>query len=271
MSASKTYIVSWDEVFNNTTQIEAELIAGGFSYLVINKSKFLAQNDNWTKAKDTRYYGHFLTALEDFVDKKEHSIFIFHAGDCVWKEMSEYTKKLENIFKENPSTGVVAPDQTNDPFTGPGSFIAKSELIPDLAVSTMTNGIFVALSRDIAEIIYKYMNWALGKNINFYNMTSGWGLDYTYCGVAVYLNKCVYKDTSLTMAHPTGSGYNYAIADKEFRSVVGSFLEFWDNEGHDSKTLEKIFNLFIEKVQHGTKFQLSVEDLYLNAKSKLAF
>lgn len=271
MSASKTYIVCWDEVFDNTVQIEAELAAGGFSYLIINKSRFLKQDNNWIKAKDTRYYGHFLTALEDFVDKKEHSVFVFHAGDCRWPAMSSYTKKLEDIFKNNLHVGVVAPDQTNDPFTGEGSFIEESALISELAVSTMTNGIFIAVTREIAEIIYKYMTWAINNGVDFYSMTSGWGLDYTYCGVAVYLNKCVYKDTSLTMFHPTGSGYNYKIANDEFNLIIKSFLKFWEVEGYDAKTMGRIFDLFMEKVQHKSEFQLKLEDLYLNADSKPIF
>jgi hypothetical protein len=271
MLKSKTYVVSWDEVLDNTIQIEKELVAGEFDYQIINKSRLRTESPNWIKAKDTRYYGHFFTALEDFMSSPQHSIFIFNAGDARWPEISAYTKRLEQLFNDNPNAGVISPNQTNDPFTGSGSFIAKSEIVPGLAISTMTNGIYVALTREIAEIMYRYIKRALSKNVDLYKMTSGWGLDYAYCGVAVYLNKAVYKDTSLTMIHPTGSGYNYTIADGEFRLVIKSFLEFWEAEGRNPNTLQEIFNFFINKVEKKNTFQLSVEDLYLNAKSKLTF
>lgn len=271
MSTSKTYIVSWDEVFDNTIQIEASLVSGGFSYLVINKSKLLSQDVNWVRAKNTRYYGHFFMALEDFVSNPQHSIFIFNAGDARWGEILSYTKRLEQLFSNNPNAGVISPNQTNDPFTGVGSFVANSSIAPGLDLSTLTNGIFVALTRDIAEITYKYMSWAILKNVNFYSMTSGWGLDYVYCAVSTYINKYVYKDTTVTMHHPTGSGYNYETAETEWHSITKSFVEFWKESGNNYVMIENMYKLFIQKVDQKEKFNLSAKELYLNAKSELVF
>jgi hypothetical protein len=271
MLSSKTYIVSWDEVIDNTTQIETELIAGGFDYQVINKSRLLTKDARWVRAKNTRYYGHFFTALEDFISSPRHSIFIFNAGDARWPEISKYTKRLEQLFSDNPNTGVISPNQTNDPFTGIGSFVAHSSLIPGLDLSTLTNGIFVALSRDIAKVTYEYMTWAISKDVDFYSMTSGWGLDYAYCAASTYLNKYVYKDTTVTMHHPTGSGYNYWVAENEWHAITKSFVEFWQEKGYDHVMIENLFKLYIQKVDGKDGFNLEAKELYLNAESELTF
>ena len=271
MSESKTYVVCWDEVLDNTIQIENGLIAGEFDYQIINKSKLITDDPNWVKAKDTRYYGHFFTALEDFISSPQHSIFIFNAGDARWPEISAYTKRLEQLFSDNPSAGVISPNQTNDPFTGSGSFVASSSSIPGLDLSTLTNGIFVALSRDIAEITYEYMTWASSNQVYFYSMTSGWGLDYVYCAASTYMNKYVYKDTTVTMNHPTGSGYNYWVAENEWNLITKSFIKFWKEKGYDPVMIENLFKLYIKKVDQKDRFNLKAEELYLNAKSELSF
>jgi hypothetical protein len=268
---SKTYIVCWDEVLDNTVHVEDELLSGDFDYLVINKSRLNIDNKNWIKAKDTRYYGHFLTALEDFISASKYSIFIFNAGDARWAEISKYTSRIEMLFEKNPDMGVLSPNQTNDPFTGPGSFIAKSSIEDGLVLSTVTNGIFVAMTRDLAKIMYEYMTWGLRNNLDFYSMTSGWGLDYIYCATSTYLNKYVYKDTSLTMAHPTGSGYNYEVAAKESDQITKGFVKFWAEQGHDARDVEKIFDIFLNKVHNKDKYHVTAEELFVNAESKLVF
>jgi hypothetical protein len=268
---SKTYVVCWDEVLDNTIKIESELVAGEFDYQIINKSRLRTEDLRWVKAKDTRYYGHFYMALEDFMSSTPHSIFIFNAGDSRWPEISNYTKRLEQLFSDNPNTGVISPNQTNDPFTGSGSFVAASESIRGLDLSTLTNGIFVALSRDIAEITYEYMTWAFSNQVYFYSMTSGWGLDYAYCAASTYMNKYVYKDTTVTMHHPTGSGYNYWVAENEWHMITKSFVKFWKEKDYDSVMIENLFKLYIQKVDGKDKFNLKAEELYLNAKSDLAF
>lgn len=271
MLSSKTYVVCWDEVLDNTIEIENQLLEGGFDYQIINKSRLRIENPRWIKAKDTRYYGHFFMALEDFMSSPQHSIFIFNAGDPRWPEIASYTKRLEQIFSNNPNAGVVSPNQTNDPFTGSGSFVAHSSTIPGLDLSTLTNGIFVALSRDIAKITYEYMTWAMSNSVYFYSMTSGWGLDYVYCAASTYISKYVYKDTTVTMHHPTGSGYNYWVAENEWHLITKSFVNFWKEKGHDFVMIEDLFKLYIQKVDGKDRFNLKAEELYLNAKSELAF
>jgi hypothetical protein len=271
LSKSKTYVVCWDEVLDNTVQIENELLSGNFSYTIINKSRLKTNNAAWTPAKNTRYYGHFLTALDDFVASQDHSIFVFNAGDGRWQKMAEYTARIESLFETIPSMGALSPNQTNDPFTGTGSFIAKSTLDPGLALSTVTNGIFIALSRELAEIVHRYMIWALKNNIDFYSMTSGWGLDYVYCAASVYLNRYVYKDTTILMQHPTGSGYNYEVANSESEAITKAFAVFWEQEGKDGDMIRRIFDMFLAKVHKKNTYHLTPKELFVNAKSELIF
>ena len=264
MSASITYVPCWDEVFDNTIHIENELLKAHCDYLVINKSSFRSDSPNWRAANDTRYYGHFFDALKHFIDETDNSIFIFNAGDSRWPDISGYTKRIESILESDTTVGVLSPDQTNDPFTGSGSHIKDSVKYPGLYLCTLTNGIFVALQRDVAKVTYDYMHWAIKNGVNFYTMTSGWGLDYIYSAVSYMLDKKVYKDSTVKMSHPDGSGYNYEIAARESGLVMDSFIKYWAVYKGNGQEIRNLFSVFMKKVHEKDNYTISLEEVYLN-------
>lgn len=266
MSSSITYIACWDEVFDNTIHIENELKKVDCDYLVINKSSFRSDSPNWKTASNTRYYGHFFDALTHFIHDVDNSIFIFNAGDSRWPDISGYTKRIESILESDPIAGVLSPDQTNDPFTGDGSYIRDSVKHPGLYLCTLTNGIFVALQRDIAQITYDYMSWAIKNGIDFYAMTSGWGLDYIYAAASYMLDKKVYKDRTVKMHHPDGSGYNYDIAAKESKIVMESFIQYWETHKTESHKVKDLFSVFMKKVHKRNSYSVLLKEVYLNGR-----
>lgn len=266
MESSVTYVVCWDDVFDNTAYIEDQLTEGGFDYRIINKSSYLTESPNWIKANDTRYYGHFLDAITHFIEKTDKKIFIFNAGDSRWPDIKGYTERLEGLFSKDPLIGVISPDQTNDPFTGSGSHIKDSTQHPGLYLATLTNGIFVAIKRDIAQIMYEYMKWAGSHGVSFYTMTSGWGLDYLYAAATYMFDKKVYKDSKVKMNHPDGSGYNYDIAAKESDIVMKSFIDFWAETRPDSHKVRALFSVFMRKVHEKDSYKVLLKEVYLNGR-----
>lgn len=265
MSDSITYVVCWDEVFDNTVHIEEQLLEAKFDYFVINKSSFKTNSPCWLQAKNTRYYGHFFDALHNFVTTTTtNKVFIFNAGDSRWPRISEYTEEIERLFKSDSLIGVLSPDQTNDPFTGSGSLILNSKLHSGLYLATLTNGIFVALEREIAELTYEYMLWAKKVGIDFYTMTSGWGLDYVYSAISYMTGKKVYKDSNVKMSHPDGSGYNYEIATKEANTVMETFARFWEETRGNGDNVRDLFSVFIRKVHEKESYKVSLEEVYVN-------
>jgi hypothetical protein len=266
VSASITYVVCWDEVFDNTVHIENELVKINSDYLIINKSNFRSESPKWKSAKQTRYYGHFFDALENFIDSTSNSIFIFNAGDSRWSDISGYTKRIEQLLETDPLIGVLSPDQTNDPFTGSGSHIQDSVVHPGLYLCTLTNGIFVAMKREIAELTYEYMKWASSNGVDFYGMTSGWGLDYVYSAISYMLDKKVYKDSSVKMSHPDGSGYNYDIAAKESNIVMESFIRYWANHKSGSHKIRNLFSIFMRKVHEKDAYTVLLKEVYQNGR-----
>jgi hypothetical protein len=262
---SKSYVILWDEVFDNGTHIEAELQFGGFDYLVINRSSVTVPFPNWIRGREGRYYSHFFTALEDFV-KTDADIFILNAGDSRWQDIAGYTARIMGFFKKDPDIGIFAPTQTNDPFSGHGSFLAHSTKHPGLDLSAHTNGIFTAMTRDIAEFMLEYY---YASGIDFDTMTSGWGLDSAYCALAIYKNKKIYRDAAVTMFHPTGSHYDYARATDEAFLVMRTFKEFCATKGLDSDVIQQIYDMSIQKVHRRESYNLTIEELYLNLKDPL--
>jgi hypothetical protein len=215
---------------------------------------------NWQRVPDTRYYSHFYRALKDFVST-DHSVFIFNAGDVEYPSYALYTKSIEYFFDKDPEIGAFAPNLTHDVFSGRGSSIVKSSIHTGLTLSTHTNGIYTSLSRDVAEFMLSYMEWAKRNGLtDWKSIVSGWGLDTAYCAISVMWGKKIYRDSSILMYHQEGTSYGEQRALDEMDFVMDSFKKFCFYKGLDVEKIQRIFDITYDKVR--TKKDLSISDLY---------
>ena len=262
---SKTYIVCWDGALDNCKDINAQLEPSGIDHVFYNVSSYDYESPNWIRSEDIRYYGHFYNSLNDFLstDKK---VFIFNAGDVGFDSYVTYTKKIEDLFLSDPDVYVFAPSFDNDDFSESGSFIQESSIHPGLYLATHTNGIMIALRREMVELMHNFYLWCnKSETVDFKKMYSGWGLDTVYNSLAIYMNKKIYRD-HLAMHHPLGSSYNGDSANKEMANVREESLKFAESAGFDHNLLSKIQNIITEKVI--SRGQLSIRDVYLNIESE---
>jgi hypothetical protein len=259
--SSKTYIICWDGCIDNCLDIESQLSKTDLDYLVFNVSSKEVDSPNWLRSEDVRYYRHFHNSLIDFA-KTEHSVFISNAGDPEHGHYDTYTKYIEALFELDENVGLFAPSFDYDSFSGSGSFIRYSYKYQNMYLSTMTNGIYLAMSRDIALFMLEYMNWLVevdGTDLS--TMFSGWGLDLAYNSYTIYIGKNIYRD-KLQMHHPTGSSYPHNSANKEMLLILNKFNEFCTLKGLDVNRLARIQDLTLKKVQNGDRFNLKYEELY---------
>lgn len=268
MTSSKTYIVAWDEAIDNCLDISRQLVEADVPHKFYNVSKLENQTSHWHTAEDVRYYGHFFNAIKDFLSTS-HDVFIFNAGDMGYENYAEYTKRIEQMFEDNYNLALFAPDCTNDVFVGNPSTIAKSDKYPELYLSTNTNGIYVAMSRDMAGYLSLFQDWSIETGeIDFTKMRSGWGLDMAYCSLAIFLNKIIYRDSSVTMYHPTSQSYTQQQGLDEFYATLNAFNKFvMEVLMIRPERIKFIMDKTLEKVrqQHSTK--LSKEIMYTNPKA----
>jgi hypothetical protein len=268
MASSKTYVVAWDGAIDNVLDISRQLVEGAIPHKFYNVSSVENQTEFWSTAEDVRYYGHFFNSIKDFLST-EHDVFIFNAGDMGYSNYAEYTKRIEKMFEENYNLALFAPDCTNDVFVGNPSTITKSKKYPELYLSTNTNGIYVAMSRDMAGYVSMFQDWSIATGeVDFTKMRSGWGLDMAYCSLAIFLNKIIYRDSSVTMYHPTSQSYSQQQGLEEFYMTLNSFNKFaMDVLMIRPERIKYIIDKTLEKVRNSGSVTLSKEIMYTNPKA----
>jgi hypothetical protein len=255
-------MVAWDEVQQNAISTSYQLLKGDLEFLVFDVSTNPIEYKNWVVANKVRYYGHFYNSLVDF-SYTEHSIFIFNAGDPKYNEFSKFTGKVENLFSIDEDLWVLAPDFTHDHFRKNASKIVQSKNDPELWLSTQTNGIWVAIRRDLALKMLDFMDWMLRTNrLDFTKMLSGWGIDYVYCAWSIYEGKKVYRDWSVVMEHPTGS--SYTTGESDMAAVLDSFKEYCSISGIDVDKIEAILKTIESKATFKNLLDLKISDVYIN-------
>lgn len=268
MTSSKTYIVAWDEAIENCLDISNQLSQGDIPHKFYNVSELENQTANWQTAEDVRYYGHFFNSIKDFLST-QHDIFIFNAGDMKYDNYEKYTRFIEKLFQDNKDLALFAPDCTNDVFVGEPSTISRSAKYPNLYLSTNTNGIYLAMSRDMAGYISMFYDWSIETGeIDFTKMRSGWGLDIGYCALAIFLNKIVYRDSSVTMYHPPTQSYSQSAGLEEFYATINAFNKFaMDVLMIRPERMKHIIDKTLEKVRNPSGVTLSREIMYTNQEA----
>jgi len=265
---SKTYIICWDGSLQNCLDIERQFAPSDIDYIFYNVSAKDIDSPNWVKAEDVRYYGHFHNGLKDFISG-DYSVFIFNAGDPVYNDYPAYTKYIEKLFDEDNKIGLFAPSFDYDSFTGPGSFMVQSKKHKNLYLSSMTNGIYLAMDRDTAQFTLDFMDWlAEDKNLYFPFMKSGWGLDLVYNSHVIYENKKIYRDSAV-WHHPRGSSYSEEQAKEEIKLIVSLFLEYAQVTELDAEIYAKIIDLMVKKSRLQGQLELSPRAIYFNALKDL--
>jgi hypothetical protein len=267
--SSKTYLIAWDGAIDNCLNIQNQLHDSGLEYVFYNVSSVDVESPKWVRSEDLRYYGHFYNALKDFCNTT-HGIFIFNAGDPVYDRYVELTTYLEDIFFKDDGVGLYAPGFDYDSFNGPASFLEHSKRYPELNLATHTNGIYLAMSRDLALFMKDFLDWGVsGGRFDLRGMKSGWGLDTCYNSLAVYWNKRIYRDAELTMHHPAGSSYDNTAAFAEMNLIRREFGNFCESRSINSNKIHAIGNMMHRKSHDREAYPLTIDELYLNLEGPL--
>lgn len=264
MIKSKTYIIAWDGAIDNCLDISKQLTYGKIPHKFFNVSSSPELDENWERKPDVRYYRHFFTALEEFL-QTDAKVFIFSAGDGQYFDWANYTKFIEQIFEDNPNLLAFAPNATNDDWSGLRSKIRDSVKYTNFYLTTCTNGIYFAISREMCQVLYDFYKWACIDNdiLQIKKMSSGWGIDLIISIYAIYNNKYCYRDKSVKLNHPESSNYDKFAASQESGALINTFCYYlvtiFDYDKNKlTEIITKIGNLFLNPKS------LKLEDFYSN-------
>jgi hypothetical protein len=265
---SKTYVIAWDGALDNCLDIYSQLKDSDIDFVFHNVSSIDIEDSRWNRPGDIRYYGHFINSLEDFITNTDKEVFIFNAGDAGYGDYVTYTKKIESFFESDSRAGILAPSFDNDVFTNEASRIEDSIKHPGYYLSSMPNGIYVALRRNIAEILLNFCRWAIKSElIRIPQMVSGWGLDYVYTAISVYTNHTVYRDF-VTFHHPASTGYSQVSGSAEFFALIFGFKNYCSTIGFDPSEVQRIYDMIEAKLIGRGGCRLTAEQFYIRMGGK---
>ena len=267
MLTSKTYIVTWDEMLYNGIDVDKQLSAAGLDYLVYDVSSNPEPRDNWVAAKKVRYYGHFYNALADFATTK-HDVFIFNAGDAICDNHPEFVYRVQDMMNNDKNVWLMAPRMVNDQGDGIATLVQMSKKYENMGLISHINGIYVAMTRELALDILGYYIWLLERGyMNFATMITGHCLDTVYATWAIFNNKKIYRDWLFTMKTTKTTSYD-ADGYPECANIKTRFLEYCTQIDGDPYKVQSIYDAIQKNDTIYARQTSSILELYPNLKSE---
>lgn len=238
-----TYIVNWNEVYNNVLEIEKQFKDNNIPHKIINSG--VMNHDDWLNVGDIRYYRQLYTAVKDFDHSYEYMFWL--AGDVSFDSWKDFISKADSVVSAY-NVWAYAPHLTHEPWNEGSSKIVKLDSDKNILLSIQTDGIAVILHRDVVLMLKEYFDF-LSQNVDLKTFTSGWGMDMIWCSYAIYNDKLILRDNKYILNHPAGSSYNHDKASAELKEVLNNFYNFCDSKGIDSNRIKEIHEKIYGRMQ----------------------
>jgi len=253
-----TYVVCWDEVYDNVLSIEHSFKTYTIPHKIINSGH--RPNENWLNVGDIRYYRQLYKAIQDFDRSYEYMFWL--AGDVSYNNWISFLDRA-NLSVSKYNVYAYAPHLTSEPWHEGSSKITHIDFDQQMLISIQTDGIAVILHRDVVDVLEKYFDF-LSNETDITQLTSGWGMDMIWCAYSIYSNKLVLRDNHSILTHPAGSSYNHDKASKELKIILDTFYKFCDANQIDSEKIKQLHNRIYGRMQNRSDC-LSVDSFYNSA------
>lgn len=240
----KTYVVVWNKVFNNLNSIINQIE----NYSVINSDA--PKNDSWHNLGMVWYYKQLHFAFNDFINNTNDKVFCWLAADVCSENFSAIFDMANKVF-EDEEVFSYAPHLTHEAWSE--NSCSLKPYSEELNYSVQTDGAFFFMSRELVNHMKSYMDY-LNEKEDLASMKSGWGVDYVWSSLSIYLNKYILRDTKNIAFHPEGSSYDHNQAGHEMGIIKHRFLEYCDINGIDYKEIESIMNKISARMARDSKF-----------------
>lgn len=268
MLTSKTYVVTWDEMLYNGLDVDQQLSAAGLDYLVYDVSSNPEPRPNWIAAEKVRYYGHFYNSLSDFA-ATEHDIFIFNAGDAICDNHPAFVYRVQDMMGKDENVWLMAPRMTHDGGDGIVTLVQMSKKYENIGLISHINGIYVAMTRELALVVLDYFAWMLKNgHMDFSKMITGHCLDTVYAAWTIFKNKKIYRDWVFTMETTKVTSYATGTAGKECHTVKDWFATYCTRIGGDENKIRRIYSAIQRNDTAYARQTSSILELYPNLKSE---
>ena len=216
----QSYLVSWDEYYKNSLDIESQFKNMGLDIKVINSG---SPKDGWINVGDIRYFRQFYYAIKDFNFNNDYMLFM--CGDVSNEDWSIVINRAVDVLSTYEDIYLYAPYFTNDPWGFNSTSLKISELDKDLSLATNTNGIMFFMHKETVKDMLQFFDY-FEKKYGWEGMVSGWAIDLVHSSFVIGKNKIILRDSKNIVKHPAGSSYNHSKATEETALIYKAFNEY---------------------------------------------
>jgi hypothetical protein len=248
-----TYIVSWDLVHNNVIEMEKNFSKFGNNFSILNSES--TNREGWENIGDIRYFRQFRYALEHFDQSYDYMGWI--AGDVSFDKWGIFLNRINDVFKKY-NFGIYAPNLTTEYWNKEKTFLKEFDFDNNLIISSQSDGIAIYINKKIVKILIEYFNY-LENKVDLINLKSGWGMDFVWCSLSMYLNLPVVRDIFVTLDHPEGSSYDHSNAFKELDLIKNTFIDFCNIKKYNTHAIKH----YIKKMSERSEKMIDLEEFYV--------
>ena len=250
-----TYVVNWNEVYNNVLEIEKSFKENNIPHKVINSGSM--RIDDWMNVGDIRFYRQLREAVNDFDESYDYMFWL--AGDVSYGSWKEFIDRANSVATAY-NVWAYAPHLTHEPWHENSSKITPLSSDKEVLLSIQTDGIAVLLHKEVILMLRKYFDY-LAEHEDITQLTSGWGMDMIWCAFSIYNNKLVLRDKKHILSHPAGSSYDHSKASAELKVILDTFYKFCDSEGLDSDKMKDLHFKIYGRMQQDPNY-MTIESFY---------
>lgn len=256
----KTYIVTWKNVSDRIDSLISQID----NHVVINSDA--EPRDSWVNLGMVWYYNQFKYAVNDFVSGSDE-IFCWITGDISYHQFNKVYEKAYSVMSREKDIAIYAPNFTHEAWGMDSCKIRNRDSFTYYACQT--DGVMLFMKRDFVEILSEYMNFLSTKS-DLNSMKSGWGLDYVWSTLAIYMEKDIVRDTEFIVTHPQGSSYDHGAATTEMEIVRETFFDYAHSKKMNMADIQLIWNKISGRMAHDPNC-MKYENFYRNNRHNIEY
>jgi len=203
------FVIGWEGKHDAVERIVSSASTADFRTVIYSNASGERESGTgeWIAVPNTAFFGlKFARALECF--HADADVFLLVQGDAVYEDWSAIVAQCRAAFTDD-TVGVWAPHVDYSWWTNERVVMGQGSMG---SVVAQTDGICFAFRRSTVKRLRR-LDYA-GNNL-------GWGVEWAAIAHAATEGRYAWRDQTLTVQHPQGSGYNHT----EARQQQAWFLE----------------------------------------------
>lgn len=205
------FVISWEGKHDAADAIVVSATSADYRTVIYSNAAETEESGagEWLQVPNDWFFGRkFERALRAF--RSDADIFLLVQGDAEFGDWNWIVSRCREAF-HHPDVGVWAPHVHHSWWTNDRVIIGETEIG---SIVAQTDGIVFAFRRSTAERLLRF---------DYSCNNLGWGVEWAAIVHAYSEGRLAFRDQTLSVYHPPGSGYNHDEARTQMSAYVQQF------------------------------------------------